>query len=133
MRERKIMVKSVEQNAETHGNLKAKFFIIVDGEEGLCLVGVDPPTVHYLIRDEIKLAKQHLDVTDDQFSPELIALRLSAEWGNSEFNASIIAWMKEIRAKNSDGSFGSGQKNLVNACLSGLPPMNLLVGRGKRG
>jgi hypothetical protein len=116
--------------------LAGKFFTIVDGDEGLCLVGVDPPIVHYLSHYEILLTAQHLNIPKDKFSHEYIALRLSSNWGGSEdaaeFDAELVAWLKEIRGKNTDGSFGTGDQKLVNACLIGPPPMSLLVGRGKR-
>ena len=113
-----------------------KFFTIVDGDEGLCLVGVDPPIVHYLSHEDIKLVAQHLSVSEDGLTHEYIAMRLSANWGGSKqpdgFEEILLTLLREIRARNLDGSFGTGDVQLVNACLVGPAPMSVLVGRGKR-
>jgi hypothetical protein len=109
-----------------------KFFVIVDGDEGICLVGVDPPVVRYLTIGDLHFVEQHLDLPPAHRSLENVALRLAGKWSTSEEDGKVTACMNEIRGMNTDGSLGSDDVRLINACLTGYPPMSLLVGRGKR-
>lgn len=110
------------------GALSGKFFIIVDGDEGICLVAVSPPSVRYLNREDLGFVLQHLDMTTETDRLEKVALRLG---GRGEPEAALN-WMRAVRQLNLDGVFGSGDARLVNACLVGEHPLELIVSRGRR-
>lgn len=109
-----------------------KFFLIVDGDEGICLVGVSPPIVRYLTNEDLKFVTKHLDIPEKTKGKEFLMEEIAARLSGMPENELVLEWMKKTKESNRDGSFGKGNTRRVNACLIGLPPISMLVGRGRR-
>lgn len=122
------MSEDVKDQHDKAAALSGKFFIIVDGDDGICLVSVSPPSVRYLDLGDLHFVRQHLDMKPEERGLEHIALRLAGK-GEPE---KLLNWMKAVRNSNVDGSFESGGTRLVNACLVGEAPLELIVARGRR-
>ena len=122
------MSDKAKEHQERTEALSDKFFIIVDGDEGICLVGVSPPTVRYLVIADLYFIRQHFNMEAANLSKEQIALRLA---GRGEIEE-VLKWMQSVRKFNIDMGYGSGGMHVVNACISGEAPIELIVGRGRR-
>ena len=114
-----------------------KFFVIIDGNHGLCLVDVAKSRVEYISGGDLNYLAQHLDMVGDgkdgrpPIDLDKMAVQLSGLYARDNAT-NLLETIGQLRAVAEVTARSSGGSDSLMVCLSGGSPMHVIAARGHR-